>query len=257
MNPSQVSSATDRGPRSHQEDRFVEKLFPASHPRSALLAVMDGHGGDWVSIFCARELWNLFRSCRETKPEAKIKHLFALADWHTNATTDVGSTLSVAWIRQNRCNEVVVGVLGDSPVIVVDCQGNVVVSPEHNVKNPAERDALLGRGGFCDEHYHYHSHGRGLQLTRALGDAEFGELVSRVPEVYTVKDPLYVIVATDGIFDCSHRKTRERVDKLVDTLSAESRAEDIMSWAKAQARGKLFDNATVLFWNGHPSRRRG
>src|SRR3990167_9674146 len=104
-----------------------------------------------------------------------------------------GSTLSIAWVREDH-DEVSVAVLGDSPVIVVDQLGQVHVSPEHNVRtNLAERNAMVARGGSYRNGYVYNQLDVGFQVSRALGDGDLDRILSREPEIYTIKNPRWVV----------------------------------------------------------------
>ncbi|OHA91999.1 MAG: hypothetical protein A3J09_00685 [Candidatus Zambryskibacteria bacterium RIFCSPLOWO2_02_FULL_51_21] len=225
------------------------KLFPAGAPMNCLIAVMDGHGGDETAKYCEEEFVKTFLACYSQNhglpAKSKMRQTFNRLHCQTQ-NFDAGTTLSAAWVREKQ-DEVVVGILGDSPVIVVDGSLKVHVSPEHNVRsNTRELAAVQSRGGNCDGRYVLNEYGAGIQLTRALGDMTFRGILSREPEVYTVKNPQWVIVATDGVFDPGHADTEMLAQEIAVNLRADSTAQDIMRWATGRV---LKDNATVLLWN--------
>ncbi len=92
-------------------------------------------------------------------------------------------------------------------------------SPEHNVRsNPAEVKRINTVGGYVHNGYAFSGKGSfssgGLQLSRALGDRDFADILSREPEIFEV--PLgvgsFVLVGTDGLFDPGHESSRASSD---------------------------------------------
>ncbi len=239
-----VSHDQEKGTRQSQEDRFFH--HPVTGQVGWFMAVMDGHGGKDVVELCAREIPRLFGllvgsgSCKKviTRIVQELAEM-TKADYS-------GSTLSIAWVRED-LDLVTVAVLGDSPVIVLDASGKVHVSPEHNVRtNLAEREAGVKRGGWFDGSY-LRKGESGLQMSRALGDAHLGDIISREPEIYTVASPRRVLVASDGLLDPSHGDVSGPVRDLGLLLQKNFvTARHVMLLAKD--RGELEDNTTVLLW---------
>lgn len=199
-----ITSATDRGTRPYQEDRFriVET------PEGVLLGVFDGHGGAAVATKCAaslEETWAAARAATLTDP-ASLSVTIELLNRATQFYEE-GSTASLAYIPKD-AGLVHISILGDSPVLVVDGQGNVNVSPEHNVRsNEKEAEAAKSRGGMVRHGYLFKSiDGQGLQMSRALGDAELASVLDRTPEIYSVpiSTGSTIVVATDGLYDPAH-----------------------------------------------------
>ena len=249
MYKASVTYETAQGGRNHQEDRFAVKLFPSRQPTNCLMAVMDGHSGGEAAEYCEREFVKTFFACysqnHNQSPESKMRQTFNRLHCQMQHF-EAGTTLSAAWVREKH-NDVVVGILGDSPVIVVDRNLEVHASPEHNARsNAKELAAVKSRGGRYDGQYVFNRYGDGIQLTRALGDVSFRDILSREPEVYAVKNPLWVIVASDGVFDPEHAGTATLARELASILHSSSTAHDIMKWA---ARHGIRDNATVLLWD--------
>jgi len=242
---SSVTCATEQGPRSHQEDRYFCKRVIKNGLNGILLAVMDGHCGDSTSEFCVKNLWDFFSIERDTTPEDALRKLvFALA----KETTDfyAGSTFSVAYMDE-RHNKVSIAILGDSPVIVIDGKGKIHVSPVHNIRtNLKERKAAEMRGGFySSDGYICNQKGYGLQMSRSLGDVWMDGVTSREPDIYTIPNPRWVALLTDGIIDFGYKESKKLIGELAKFKNIDADAVDIMSWAKDLI---LEDNATVVLW---------
>jgi serine/threonine protein phosphatase PrpC len=215
-----VSSASHKGQRSYQEDR----LFVATYEQGTLIGVFDGHGGSDTSQFAVDTLPSLFADLIST-PNIKPRVALTKAIHKLAIETDYyvpGTTLSLAFIPSNR-KFVYCAVIGDSPIIIKDSKGAINIGPDHNVRtNMEEKRAAEERGGFVHGGYLYASYdGPGLQMARALGDSHLRRVLSRKPEIYTVRvnKDSFVLVATDGAFDPGHydfKKSAEAVVKLVE-----------------------------------------
>lgn len=158
-----------------------------------------------------------------------------------------GSTISVAVILESH-KKISVAVLGDSPVVVLDKNGELHVSPEHNIRsNPAEREAVEKRGGIYKDGYVFaEKDGDGIQLSRILGDSHLSRIVSREPDVYTIFDPQWALLASDGIFDPGHESGLGALKEIKKLAFSRASAENVMQWAESR---ELKDNATALVWN--------
>mgnify|MGYP001601967863 CR=1 FL=1 len=247
-----ITSAVRQGTRDYQEDRYciMNVRLPAKTGEvvGTLLAVMDGHGGVSVARYCAEHIPDLFRLHALDKSEEALRNLVADLNFITDRSQD-GSTLSAALVLYEP-RIVSVAILGDSPVVVYDGSGKIHVSPEHNVRtNMEERRAAEERGGSCHGGYVYNKEGIGLQMSRSLGDARLGTIISREPEIYSIADPQWVLVASDGIFDPSHTGYNARFHSGMHDLAArKASADDVVTWAEELRRG-LSDNATALVWH--------
>jgi serine/threonine protein phosphatase PrpC len=242
MKSENVSFVSELGRRSAQEDCYVCR----TSSRGILLAVMDGHGGDVVAKRAAAFVEEEFHTFYSPQKPAEdlLGDLVRGLQGRVDQCQGVGSTLSVAWIEPRR-KKVTVAVLGNSPVIVIDDSGRIHLSPEHNAHtNAAEREGAEKRGGFYHDGYVYSGRGTGLQLTRALGDAEFGNILCREPAIYCVENPRKVIVATDGLFAPAYMG--ERLWPPTEQVIREAKgAADLLAWA---ATRRLPDNVTILCW---------
>lgn len=237
-----VTSAVKRGPRPYQEDRHCETYF--SDRKWQLLVVMDGHGGAEVSDFCASNIFRMI-SLDEGKPESRLNSLVA----NLNSATckyAAGSTFSGVIIPE-KLNNVSVAILGDSPVVIYDKRGRLHISPEHNVRsNLRERKVAEQRGGTYDSGYIFgYRKESGLQISRALGDVYFEDILSREPDIYTIAEPVWVLVASDGLFDPGHSETPRLLEEIEKFAKRNATADELMKWA--EKRG-LQDNATALVW---------
>ena len=237
-----VTFAVKKGPRPYQEDRHYETYIPDR--KWLLLTVMDGHGGEDVSEFCAN---NIFRtmSLDDGKPEYRLSSLVA----NLNSATrlyEAGSTFSGVIISEE-LDTASVAILGDSPVVILDGKGQLHISPEHNVRtNVNERKAAEARGGHYSQGYIWHSREEGgLQMSRALGDAHLDGILSREPEIYTIPNPVWVLVASDGLFDPSHKSTESLLKDIEKFAKKRATADVLMAWAKKRG---LHDNATAVVW---------
>jgi len=242
---SQVSATQVQGPRTYQEDRLFYKVFKSKKCHGFLMAVMDGHGGFLVSELCANNVNKMFELTDPNNSEIALANLISgLSD--LTSGYDVGSTISSACIVEER-NIVSVAILGDSPVFILDKNGKFFISPEHNVRsNAKEREAVLARGGFINRGYVFKKGGvHGIQMSRSLGDKFLEGVISREPEIYTVQDPMWVLVASDGVLDPSHLNNAEEVLEIEKLARENKSSEDVMAWAASR---RLQDNATALVW---------
>ncbi len=240
-----VTKAQECGPRSYQEDRYFCQEIKGEDYSGWLLAVMDGHGGSLLAEFCSQEIGNLFSLGKAEDSEGALRKLVYDLGSKTRHYHQ-GTTLSIACILESH-DKVSVAVIGDSPVIVLDNDGKLHTSPEHNVRsNVQERIAAQNRGGVYDGKYlRTEDWKHGLQLSRALGDVYFEGIVSHEPEIYTISNPGWVLAASDGLVDPGHgdSKVLEEIEEC-----ARRRVDADFLMEQAKSRG-LKDNVTALVWS--------
>lgn len=244
-----ITCATEIGGRFTQEDRFVGIPLSETGDRAWLLGVFDGHGGGAaVAEHCAEEVRRTVCPSGFSDPEGFLRGLVGHLDEETRRYHE-GSTLSLALVigREDGSRTVSVAVLGDSPVIIRNRAGWITVGPEHNVRsNAAERKAVIARGGEVTNGYVYPPASEyGLQLSRALGDRWLDGILSREPEVFTVADPVWVLVASDGVFDPSHMGDMP-ISEIEMLAKRGAPADDVLAWSDSFV---LRDNATAVVWN--------
>ncbi len=241
-----VTFATAVGLRDYQEDRYV--MFSADE--GVVLAVMDGHGGENVSVLLEenfREVWKTVFA-PEKPIEQVYKELFEKFDTLTSSMY-AGSTMSVAFIPKAK-DKFHVAILGDSPVLVQKPDGTFHTSPEHNVRtNWIERDQAIRRGGWYSSNgYICGPEGHGLQMSRAFGDTDLGFFLSREPEVYSVELGDWVLVGTDGLLSPGHDESAAAVlIEVVRKVEEEDvNAQELVDYAVNVV--KTGDNVTALLW---------
>lgn len=237
-----ISKATAQGQRSYQEDRFVV----STQAGGKLIAVMDGHSGATVSDRIAKALptiWKKWASHLDRK--TAIFGVFVDLNTLTKHMHE-GSTVSLVFIPTNGA-EIEIAILGDSPVIVLNAEGQIDISPMHNARsNPIELASAQARGAYFDGNYIYKSFsGPGLQMTRVMGDCVLDSVLHRVPEVYScaVGPESFVLVATDGLFDPSHRNLKPEIEAVVERIRAGASAQELVDRAVALPTG---DNVTAV-----------
>jgi len=244
-----LTHASEQGMRPYQEDRLFIKHLKLTNDAGLFLAVMDGHGGEEVAQLCRDSLDNIITKVMEGKEEvglAKIRAIFGLLNERTSETYS-GSTLSLAFISYKQ-EIVYIGILGDSPIVVKDSDGQVNISPDHNARtNLKEREAAISRGAYYSGGYICeHPSGNGLQITRSLGDREFRNFLDRSPEVYSVKigPESFVALFSDGIADPGH-KSLNSMKSVVSMLENGASASDLV---KNALERKTRDNVTAIIW---------
>ncbi len=244
-----ITHAIEQAGREHQEDRYFVGQFGSGRNKSFLLAIMDGHGGEAAAEYCRREMEKCFRESRGPNAVEKMRHLVKLLHGVTQGFWSIGCTLSLAWIRPS-ARSATVAVLGDSPIFFLDSTGALFMASVHNVvSNLFERQAAVARGGIFRNSYIQNEAKVGLKISRGLGDAEMGEIISHEPDIFTVRDPKLVIVATDGFVDTSKVDEMSRaITEMGQVLNRGNlSAQDLMKWGLERRRS---DNTTVLLWDG-------
>lgn len=215
-----MTHASEKGRRTYQEDRHIVYWIP---DECYLLAVFDGHGGWEAAEACASNLTRMYYVIRNTllvvNFETVVRNLFYTLNEETRHMGS-GCAASIALIKADG-TEVIVGVLGDAPVLVRKANGELWLSPEHNVRsNPAEVKAAENRGGIVHDGYLFAGYrGGGLQMSRALGDASLDRVLSREPEIFRLETGpgSFVLAASDGLFDPSHvTHPSENISALID-----------------------------------------
>ncbi|MDO8558921.1 MAG: PP2C family serine/threonine-protein phosphatase [bacterium] len=250
-----VSAHSEQDGRPYQEDRLVLIKKEISDQESGwLLAVMDGHVGPETAEFCAKNLESFFDralgSKKEQVDEDVLRETISLLNESTRHLV-TGSTISLAFVSETN-SKVLVAVLGDSPVIVLDHNGEVHISPEHNVRtNISERKAAVARGAYYANGYIWGGwrEEQGLQMARALGDNDFDAVLSREPEIYRVDlgSDSFIIVASDGVFDPGHSETTNQIERIVEVIKKTPTfdAKDLVNDAISR---QTQDNATAIIW---------
>lgn len=259
-----ISSATDQGARSYQEDRFVVRPVHADNNSvtGLMLAVADGHGGDETSSYVERQLTNRLFDKILVKTNNNANEALAKTFQYLNDSTfelseksnlhfESGTTLSLVFIPDSQ-ERVHVAIIGDSPVILAYNDGTIRVSPEHNARtNESERKEALLRGGRFIDGYICHPFGsRGLQMTRDLGFHAMGNVLKREPEIYDlpINKDAFMVVASDGLLDPSHESTtiEKEIKRMAKLVLNGAEAADLICDALSRQTG---DNVTAIVYS--------
>jgi serine/threonine protein phosphatase PrpC len=235
------------GSRYHMEDYYLVHKMNAG----TLLAVMDGHGGSEVAEVCRDYLgpmWDL-----AVYKDANTNYAFDAALAKTIAQLDeitneyhCGSTISLAFVPKDE-EVAVVATLGDSPVIVRSPDSVCHISPSHNVRtNMEERYAAEQRGGIYRGGYIWNDtgdYGEGIQMSRCLGDTQFGLRLSREPAIETHRLGDFLLLASDGVFDPGHKNEMQAIADVVGMIDKGCDAQALVDRAVAIPTE---DNATAI-----------
>jgi serine/threonine protein phosphatase PrpC len=240
----ETTHASEKGSRRYQEDRHVVYWIPEE---GYLLAVFDGHGGAECAEYCSKRLIALYHEVRNgllvPNFETILRVMFRVLNKETQHMGS-GCAASIAIIKADG-SEVVVGVLGDAPVLVKQTDGGLWLAPEHNVRsNPAEVEAAKQRGGFVSGGYLFMTYsGGGLQMSRALGDVNLDKVLNREPDIFRL--PIgagdFVLVASDGLFDPSH--ATKPANQIAEAIKAGANAEHL---AHDAVNTPTEDNVTAI-----------
>lgn len=242
-----VTSATAQGLRPEQEDRYAVVRVDEDRGRW-LLAVFDGHNGAQTAEIAAGLVPEVFDRTLTRYGDAKaaIEATIGVLGAET-ADRSEGSSVSLAYVDGD-AGRAVIGVLGDSPVLVRDASGSCVLGALHNtIVNPEDAARAVARGAMmigpylCDPQTL-----EGVNLTRTIGDAELAFL-GRAPEMLDAElgPRSFVLVASDGLFSFASPSPDALVERAARLVDEGAGAEDIV--ADALANGSD-DNVTVVLW---------
>ena len=236
-----------QGQRNHQEDRSFSVRLGESRNSHHLFGVFDGHGGMDAAEECRILVPRFAELYYGRTPVVMLRNIAKNLCRLTEKYVAQGCTMSMALVRP-KYDDVWVAVIGDSPVVVVDKHGVVSIGPLHNVgTNEKERESAQSRGGV-----YLRQDGCGyigkpgfydycLQMSRSLGDHALGDVILREPEIFQVKNPRRVVVATDGI-----------LEELLDYKNPATFANRLLPYTIAHELLKGLephDNLTIALWN--------
>ncbi|XP_068156864.1 probable protein phosphatase 2C T23F11.1 [Drosophila tropicalis] len=267
-----VGSSSMQGWRSTMEDTHTELLSLTEDPDAAFFGVFDGHGGDNVAKYAKEQLHKFVikqEAYKDADVEQALKRGFldiddALRNNETWSAQIIGTTAVVVLIKDNvlYCANA-----GDSRCIA-SVNGELdLLSVDHRPENEIEMQRIQAAGGLVQ----FHRVNTNLKISRALGDMYYKsadkdpqtQLVTAYPDVETrklTKDYEFIILASDGIWDCMGNKevldfcrTRIGLGKLPEEI-----CEDLVKHCLAPdipTRSHGTDNMTVVlvcFLHGNP-----
>lgn len=232
-----------QGTRPYMEDRYV--IIPKFYNGFDLIAVFDGHGGKFVSDFCADNMARVLRSRLDAlngNIREALKQAFQDIDdqMPMAASISTGSTCLV--ILCNGEDTLWVANTGDSRAVMNKKERCVILSKDHKPDVPDEKRRIEQGGGFIAHHGVWRVLGE-LAVSRAIGDKRYRPLVIPTPDVKRIKiDPnetSHIIIATDGLWDVASNKDVNKVA----SANAGNMCKALMTFAGNHG---LEDNTTII-----------
>lgn len=246
------------------EDFHCIKQALGKRPNLSYFAIFDGHGGKDVASFLSinlhhfliDEINNINFGTNDEENISNIiesiKSAFMKIDQNIlsneNFTNDVGSTATLIFIYYNNLNEnilnnnndngnknvertLICANIGDSNGYLITKSNISQITKPHKCEDTSEVQRIKGTGGIV---FQGRIFGK-LILTRTLGDKEMKKYgVIPVPDFYTKKiekDDLFVIIASDGIWDVINEEELYKMGNEKE-LSSEIFSKKIMDLAK-------------------------
>lgn len=250
--------------RQEMEDFHCIKQALGKRPNLSYFAIFDGHGGKDVASFLSinlhhfliDEINNINFGTNDEENISNIiesiKSAFMKIDQNIlaneNFTNDVGSTATLIFIYYNNLNEnilnnnndngnknvertLICANIGDSNGYLITKSNISQITKPHKCEDTSEVQRIKGTGGIV---FRGRIFGK-LILTRTLGDKEMKKYgVIPVPDFYTKKiekDDLFVIIASDGIWDVINEEELYKMGNEKE-LSSEIFSKKIMDLAK-------------------------
>ena len=250
--------------RQEMEDFHCIKQALGKRPNLSYFAIFDGHGGKDVASFLSinlhhfliDEINNINFGTNDEENISNIiesiKSAFMKIDQNIlaneNFTNDVGSTATLIFIYYNNLSEnilnnnndngnknvertLICANIGDSNGYLITKSNISQITKPHKCEDTSEVQRIKGTGGIV---FQGRIFGK-LILTRTLGDKEMKKYgVIPVPDFYTKKiekDDLFVIIASDGIWDVINEEELYKMGNEKE-LSSEIFSKKIMDLAK-------------------------
>lgn len=250
--------------RQEMEDFHCIKQALGKRPNLSYFAIFDGHGGKDVASFLSinlhhfliDEINNINFGTNDEENISNIiesiKSAFMKIDQNIlsneNFTNDVGSTATLIFIYYNNLNKnilnnnndngnknvertLICANIGDSNGYLITKSNISQITKPHKCEDTSEVQRIKGTGGIV---FQGRIFGK-LILTRTLGDKEMKKYgVIPVPDFYTKKiekDDLFVIIASDGIWDVINEEELYKMGNEKE-LSSEIFSKKIMDLAK-------------------------
>ncbi|EAY20118.1 protein phosphatase 2C, putative [Trichomonas vaginalis G3] len=193
------SHADAIGKRKTMEDAatVVGEIFG---PKTQYYGVFDGHGGNGVSMYLAKELHGVLK--QNYSPDIPIETVITKSFQTINEKMiadfpNTGSTASIALIIGDK---ITIANVGDTRILLLDTNNKVTrLSVDHNISNKAEVDLVIQRGGTI-----MNDRVNGVvSLTRSFGDGLQASSISCEPNIVTIDrhDNEKLIIACDGVFE--------------------------------------------------------
>lgn len=169
------------------------------------LGVFDGHGGGKASQFCCDQLSAYVRNQYEFPWDlgTAMKHAYHMIDKDFTRTGYTDGTTACSCIIVGG-KKIVCANAGDSRAIVIKEDGSVFkLSRDHKPGVPCETKRITDLGGKVLYFGRWRVEGI-LAVSRGIGDGALKPYITADPDVceYNIeKDDLFLVIATDGIWD--------------------------------------------------------
>lgn len=238
------------GPRKAMEDRYVIKQNFLGHD-SFFGAVFDGHAGDQAAKLAARILPNELKNRIEKNSPTKViedalSESYLTTSAQIRRQTESGTTTTTLLIVKN---DVYLANVGDSSAFMLAKNGKwTFLTQDHNTQDPREVKNLREKGGLVYRSYLWSKLGRGINLSRALGDREFADWILDDPDISHFEfeaEFTNIVLGTDGLWNFLEGEKAASILKREKNpqKSAEILVECAQDEMKTQGWG---DNITVL-----------
>lgn len=213
-----ASATVEQGNRRPtMEDRICISKFSYKTKTFFIFLLLDGHGGAEVADFTSQHFPEILSREVVRENGHNMRHIIKQTFREVNRLVShfpSGSTASLLLAvedqtKASRRPDLWIANVGDSTIFGLDYHaGARKLSIDHNVKMKSEQDRILREGSLTIvEGYVCTPDGHMLAVTRALGDADFGPVVTAEPHVVHVKHAYPVLVlASDGIWDVMNGK---------------------------------------------------
>jgi len=196
----------DHGERDYMEDqgKSIENLN--GDPNQILFCLFDGHGGGEVSEFLKNNFGEYMKKILPFKNyPGDFAKLFKLLDKKVESlyTPEAGSTAGIAYIeKKNGKRFLYCANVGDTRSILIKKNNKILkLSYDDRVSDRKEKERIIKQGGII---FNGRIYGQ-LMLSRCFGDwsiKEYGVIVlPHVARIELTSDDLYLILATDGVWD--------------------------------------------------------
>ena len=83
-------------------------------------------------------------------------------------------------------------------------------------------------------------------MGRSLGDARMQGVTSREPETYTIQNPRFVALVTDGVLEIGQECSDELIEEFMKLSETNTTATDLLECTDALLTPR--DNATIVLW---------
>lgn len=221
-----VSATLEKGSqRKYMEDRILTSKFSYLLPPSGLkgkkdirkkdmrkqhyyvFLLLDGHGGSQVVDFVHQHFMDELEKQVVRHHGKKLGDIIratflSLNEQVCRLGVPSGTTASLLLIKKEEVEvEIWMGNVGDSSIFGFFDEHIRRLSFDHNITKPSERKRVEGKLGM-HEGYVVTDSGNMLAMTRAIGDVDFGPVVTAQPTVKQIHKEYEVFaLASDGIWD--------------------------------------------------------